>query len=169
MATGTLVSEQEYLNTSYEPECEFEDGVLIERNVGTEKHSELQLALGAYFFRRRKGWNICVYTEMRFRVRPGKYMTPDVAVILNPAPAGPVFSSPPLIWIEILAPEDRHVRVNKKVQDVLDFGAGYVWVIDPETLESEVHTAEGHGVLADGVFRVPGTEIVVPLADVMED
>jgi len=58
MATGTLISEEEYLRTTYEPDCEFEDGVLIERNVGTEKHSWLQGALTAYFFRRRKAWNI---------------------------------------------------------------------------------------------------------------
>ena len=42
MPTGTLISEEEYLHTSYEPDCEFEDGVVIERNVGTFKHSELQ-------------------------------------------------------------------------------------------------------------------------------
>jgi hypothetical protein len=63
MATGALISEEEYLRTTYEPDCEFEDGVLIERNGGTEKHSWLQLALGAYFFRRRKAWNITAYTE----------------------------------------------------------------------------------------------------------
>ena len=169
MATGTLISEEEYLHTSYEPECEFEDGVLIERNVGTDRHSELQAMLAAYFIRHRKAWNIRVYTEMRFRVRPGKYLTPDIAVVENPGPAGPVFSAPPLVWIEILSPDDRHVRVNKKVQEVLAFGAPYVWVIDPETFESEVHTAAGHTVLADGVFRVLDSEIVVPLAQVMED
>ena len=35
MATGTLVSEEEYLHTAYEPDCEYEDGVLTERNYGT--------------------------------------------------------------------------------------------------------------------------------------
>ena len=42
-----LVSEQEYLGTQYEPDCEFEDGALIERHVGTEKHSWMQAALAA--------------------------------------------------------------------------------------------------------------------------
>jgi hypothetical protein len=45
-----LVSEEEYLSTAYEPDCEYEDGVLIERNVGDQDHSWLQAALGAYFF-----------------------------------------------------------------------------------------------------------------------
>jgi len=52
-----LVSEQEYLGTQYEPDCEFEDGALIERHVGTEKHSWMQAALAAYIFRRRKAWH----------------------------------------------------------------------------------------------------------------
>ena len=56
----TLVSEQEYLRSQYEPDCEFEDGVLIERHVGTEKHSWMRAALAAYIFRRRKAWGVNV-------------------------------------------------------------------------------------------------------------
>ncbi len=68
----TQVSEQEYLGSQYEPDCEFEDSALIERHVGTEKHSWMQAALAAYIFRRRKAWGVNVYTEQRTRVRPGK-------------------------------------------------------------------------------------------------
>jgi hypothetical protein len=75
------VSEEEYLHASYEPDCEFEDGALIGRNVGTEKHSWLQAALAAYFFRRRKLWDINVYTEQRARIRPGEYKLTDVCVV----------------------------------------------------------------------------------------
>jgi hypothetical protein len=42
-------------------------------------------------------------------------------------------------------------------------------VIDLETLESELHTAQGHGALADGVLRIPEAGIVVPLREVFED
>jgi hypothetical protein len=45
---------------AYEPDCEFEDGVLIERHAGTEKHSWMQAALAAYIFRRRKAWDVNV-------------------------------------------------------------------------------------------------------------
>jgi Uma2 family endonuclease len=169
MATGTLISEEEYLNTSYDPDCEYEDGVLIERNVGTIDHGKLQTAVAAYFFRRRKSWKISVLTETRARVRSGKYMLPDICVVAGPAPAGEVLTTPPLIWIEILSPQDRHTRVAKKANDVLAMGCPYVWVIDPQTLESVLHTNQGTTVLADSVLRIPGTEIVVPLADVLED
>ena len=42
MGVGTLISVEEYLNTSYDPDVEFVDGVLVERNVGDEDHSNVQ-------------------------------------------------------------------------------------------------------------------------------
>jgi len=158
-----LISEEEYLNTSYEPDCEFEDGVLIERNVGTEKHSWMQAALTAYIFRRRRAWNVNVYTEQRARVRPGKYKLPDVCIVQGPRPNTEIFQEPPLVAIEVLSPQDRPLRVDKTIADWLDFGVGYVWVIDPETLESVVHTREGRLRVEDGTLRVPGTPIEIPL------
>ena len=169
MATGILVSEQEYLHTAYEPDCEFEDGMLIERNVETWHHSKLQAALAAYFFNRRKAWNVHVGTEPRVRARAGKYMIPDLCLIQGPEPTDSILQTPPLLWIEILSPEDRPLRVNRKVQAILEYGTPYVWVIDPETLESELHTGEKRAPLEDGVLRIPGTQIMVPLSDVFED
>ena len=169
MATGILVSEQEYLHTGYEPDCEFEDGVLIERNVGTWHHSQLQAALTAYFFKRRKAWNLHVAPELRVRARAGKYMIPDLCIVEGPEPTDPVLQTPPLLWIEILSPEDRPLRVHRKIQAILESGAPYVWVIDPVTLESDLHTAEKHTQLEDGVLRIPGTQIEVPLHGIFED
>jgi Uma2 family endonuclease len=169
MATGILVSEESYLHTSYEPDCEFEDGVLIERNVGTIDHGSLQAALTAYFFRRRKAWNLHVMTETRVRTRAGKYMIPDLCVVEGPQPVGRVLETPPFLWIEILSPEDHPLRVLRKIQAILESGAPYVWVIDPVTLESDLHTAEKHTPLEDGVLRIPGTQIEVPLHAIFED
>jgi Uma2 family endonuclease len=167
--TASLVSEDEYLNSVYEPDCEYEDGVLIERNVGEEKHSWLQAALIAYFFRRRKRWNVEVYTEQRNRVRQAKYMLPDVCVIRGPRPSEGIFNAPPLIWIEILSREDRPIRVNQKVRQLLEWGTPNIWVIDPETLEAEVHTQQGSRKVDDGILRVEGTRIEVPLNGLEEE
>src|ERR1700730_10790054 len=49
MAT-TAVTIQEYLSTTYEPDCDYVDGEIQERNLGTFDHSRLQLAIGAYFY-----------------------------------------------------------------------------------------------------------------------
>jgi Uma2 family endonuclease len=169
MSVGVLISEWEYLHTDYQPDLEYADGILIERNVGEQEHSWLQAALAAYFFRRRKRWGIHVFTEQRVRIRDKRYLIPDVCVILGERPPEPVFSSPPLLWIEILSPEDQPERVAQKVREVLAFGVPYVWVIDPETLESHLHTASGSSKLEDGILRIEGTAIEVPLHALEED
>ena len=60
-------------------------------------------------------------------------------------------------------PEDRPIRVNETVQHWREFGVPYVWVIDPETFENELHDERGRTSLDDGVLRIPGTAIEVPL------
>jgi Uma2 family endonuclease len=165
MATSTIVPLEEYLHTSYEPECEYLDGELVDRNVGTKKHSRLQIALGAYFYQRRKIWGIEVLPEQRVRVRERRYRVPDICVVLAPDSDEEVVTSPPFIWIEILSPEDRPIRVQQKVREVLDFGCPWVWVIDPETLESRIYTATSDYSPDDATLRIPDTEIVVPLRE----
>jgi len=74
-----------------------------------------------------------------------------------------------LIWIEVLSSEDRPVRVNRKVRDVIAFGSKYVWVIDPETLESYVVTRDSQYELADGVFRIEELGVEVPLGQLEDE
>ena len=169
MGTTALISEETYLRTVYEPDCEYADGVVIERNAGEQDHGWLQAALAAYFFNRRKSWGIEVYTAVRHKIRPGRYMIPDVCVIWSPRPADRVFERPPLIWIEILSPDDRPMRVNKKIRELLEFGVQNIWIIDPETLEAEIHTPAGSRTVEDGVLSADGTPIEVSLQGLETD
>ena len=169
MGVGTLISEEEYLHTSYEPDCGFEDGALIERNLGTERHSWLQAALTAFFFRRRKVWGITPYIAQRIKLRPGKFRVPDFCILQGPRPKELVFTTPPLLVVEILSPEDRPIRVNKTIQDWRGFAVPNVWLIDPEKFENELHDEHGVRSLPDGVLRVSGSAIEVPLHLLDED
>ncbi len=65
-----MVSVQEYLNTSYSPDCDYVDGEVLERNLGEWNHSELQLALGAYLLGIRKNIGFYVATEQRIQITP---------------------------------------------------------------------------------------------------
>jgi len=125
--------------------------------------------LATYFVNRRRGWDIAVGTEIRVKLRDGQYLIPDIVIAQGQARLRGVITTPPLIWIEILSPEDRPLRVNAKVRAVLEFGVPYVWVIDPETLESELHTRASSISLTDRTLRIPGAPIEVPLAKVYED
>jgi Uma2 family endonuclease len=169
MSAGTLISLEEYLRTSYSPDMEYRDGVLVERNVGEERHSFLQTALAAYLHQRRKQLGIRVYTELRTKVRERWYPIPDVCIYPAAGFDGRIPSVPPLLWIEILSPEDRINSVRAKAQDLIGNGVPRVWIIDPETLESDLWTVAGIDHIEDKTLRLPDLGILIPLLDVVED
>ncbi len=51
MATGTTVPLQQYLSHTYEPDCDYVDGNLEERNAGERTHARLQARITAYCWR----------------------------------------------------------------------------------------------------------------------
>lgn len=67
---ATLIPLSQYVRTSYSPDCEYRADMLVERNVGGKEHSRLQSRLAQYIGRRRKQWNVEVYTELRVQVLP---------------------------------------------------------------------------------------------------
>ncbi len=168
MSTSPLVSEREYLTTSYEPECEYDEGKLIERNTGELPHSILMGACASLLHQRRKQCGIQVFLILRVRIAPSKYRVPDICAYKQPFPRDPIPSTPPFIAIEILSPEDRMSRVRQKIDEYLAFGVRYVWVIDPETRRADVYTASGFYEVKDGVLRTEDPAIEVPLADLFQ-
>jgi Uma2 family endonuclease len=168
MGTSPLVSEREYLTTSYEPECEYDEGRLIERNTGELPHSTLMGACAFLLHQRRKQCGVVVLPILRIRITPRKYRVPDVCVYKQPAPRDPIPSTPPFIAIEILSPEDRMGRVRKKIDEYLAFGVAYVWLIDPEERRADVYTASGFYAAKDGVLRTEEPSIEVPLDELFQ-
>ena len=130
MPTGTLISVEQYLATSYRPDCDYVDGRIEERNLGELDHSSLQTAVAAYFFSRRKQWDITVVVEQRVQVSKMRFRIPDVCVVLGKA-TEQIFRTPPFLCVEILSPEDRMKRVKERIDDYLRMGVSYVWVLDP--------------------------------------
>ncbi len=169
MSAGTLISLEDYLRTSYSPDMEYRDGMLVERNVGEERHAFLQTALASYLHQRRKRWEIRAYTELRTKVRDRWYPIPDVCIYPAAGFEGQIPSVPPLLWIEILSPEDRMPSVRRKAQDLVANGVPRVWIVDPKSLESELWTAAGVEPVEEHTLRIPGSPIVIPLDEVVED
>jgi Uma2 family endonuclease len=159
-----LVPVEEYLSTDYSPDCDYVDGVLEDRNVGERDHSLLQAALIAWFYARRKGLGIQVFSERRIRVSGSRYRVPDVCVTIG-LPDEQIFTTPPFLCIEILSPEDRMPRVLAKVADFLQLGVPFVWVIDPRKRTAAVYTATEVLPPDDGVLRTWNPDLAVPLSD----
>ncbi len=82
-----MLSVRRILCESYQPDCEYRDGQLVERKGGDQAHALLQAALGAYAGVRRKQWHIQVYLSLRVHLRETCYAIPDVC--LYPRHVGP--------------------------------------------------------------------------------
>jgi Uma2 family endonuclease len=166
MPPRALVLVEEYLSTSYDPDCDYVDGRVVERNWGELDHSDLQTELCVYFRLRRKKWGVYAFVEQRVQVSPTRFRIPDICVMLGPKPTEPIIRTPPFLVIEILSSEDRMPRVLERIDDYLRFGVGYVWVIDPGTKEGWVHTRTGVEPAADGILWTRNPQFDVSLPDI---
>jgi Uma2 family endonuclease len=125
MASSTSVSIEQYLSTVYEPEMDYVDGELEDRNVGEKDHSKLQVKLI-----RLLPPTLATFSEVRIQVSASRFRVPDVCVYAE-EPEEQVFRSPPLLVVEILSPEDRMARMQRKLEDYYTMGCLHVWVLDP--------------------------------------
>lgn len=165
MKADVLVSASEYLSTSYRPDREFIDGAVVERRLGERDHSALQMGLSAYLYNRRRELGIHVYPEQRVQVAPTRFRVPDISVVVGPQPREMILTRPPFLCIEILSKDDRPREMKERVKDYLEFGVGFVWVIDPRRRRAWVHSIDGSYEIRDEVLRTAEPEIVVPLAE----
>jgi Uma2 family endonuclease len=165
MSTAALVSLQEYLTTTYRPDCDYVDGVLVERNVGQKDHGKLQGEVFAFFRSRRQELRLSAFVEQRIQVSQRRYRIPDVCVVPLPEPDEQIFSQPPYICIEILSPEDSFPRLQERFDDYLAMGAPNVWVLDPASKRGWSITLEGHFEALGGVLRTSDGRVEMPIAE----
>lgn len=166
MSTAAPVSVEEYLRATYDPDCDYVDGEIQERNSAERDHSDWQSELVYYFRSRRRQWKLYAWAEQRLQVSATRFRVPDVCVTLE-RPAEQVFKSPPFVCIEVLSAEDRMTRVQDRIDDYLRFGVRYVWVIDPASRRVWVHTAEGSREVKDGVLRTENPDLSIKLSEIV--
>lgn len=168
MGISALVPVEEYLKTSYRPDCDYIDGEVRERNTGERDHSRMQGLLFAYLFLREKQWGISVFPEQRVQVKPTRFRIPDLCVVLG-FPDEQIFRKPPFLCIEILSPADTVQSLQDRIDDYLAFGVPYVWVVNPQSLRGWIYTNEGAHEAKDGVLRTANPEIALPLREVIQN
>jgi Uma2 family endonuclease len=168
MSVAALISIDEYLNTSYEPDCDYVDGVLEERNLGKKHHSRFQTALGSYFFVREKQLRVRGYTEQRVRISQTRVRIPDFCVLLEEQPDDDVINVPPFICIEILSPDDSVSGMMERLDDYMSFGVPNIWLIDPRRERSYFATAAGLIEAHDNTLSTTNPEITLPVSELFE-
>jgi Uma2 family endonuclease len=170
MAAGVLVPLEEYLSRVYEPDVDYYDGVLIERNVGKRKHSRTQGGIVTHLWIHQKTWGIKVYVEQRIQVAPRRFCVADVCATLASAPEEDILITPPLFTIEILSPDDKFADVKRKAQKYLAMGVRYVWSVDPDTGRCWRHDPQDSmTTVPDSILRVEDTPIQIPVADLLRE
>lgn len=74
----------------------------------------------------------------------------------------------PALWVEIISPDDRWSRVDRKLNEILRFGVPTVWVIDPYEKRAWNGTSQSGIVFAeDNTLRCERLELVLKLDDIL--
>jgi len=139
MGFGTLIPVEEYLHTSYDPDVEYVDGVLVERNVGDWLHSLIQSNL--IFVIRSRYPHVYVLPELRSKTTETRYRLPDVCVLLLAAPKTRYLLDAAYLAIEILSEDDSMSKMMEKLAEYERKGVLNIWVIDPRLNTMSVYTA----------------------------
>ncbi|WP_158822385.1 Uma2 family endonuclease [Granulicella sp. S156] len=172
MAAATVVrlpylTVDEYLHTSYEPDVDYVDGRIEERNVGEWDHSDLQGEIISILRRQAKAWGIRAVPEVRVQTSATRFRVPDVCVVSASGPREQIVRTPPLLCIEILSPEDRFSLSVRKYRDYITMGVPEVWIFDPANRIAYVLQPDEKTIThRDGSLRLEGTPIELSLADV---
>lgn len=138
-----LISLEAYLNTSYDPDLEYVDGVLVERTIGEWRHSLVQSNLIVAFG--RKYPPIYALPAVRSETKTTRYRLPDICVLFA-LPATKYLHDPAFLVIEVVSEDDRISPMMEKLEEYDTKGVPNIWVIDPRLQTISVYSA---GVLQE--------------------
>ena len=168
MKTAALVPLEEYLATTYHPDCDYVEGEVVERNLGELDHSDIQSEIVRFFRNHRKQWNTYAYVEQRVQISARRFRVPDVCVVLGKPPEQ-IFRQPPFICIEVLSKDDSLESTQQRIDDYLTFGVRYVWVINPRNRRAWVYETDRIYEAKDGILRTENPSFEVPLPELFAE
>lgn len=167
MATGTLISEAEYLASSYEdPIPEYAGGELIERSMPNNPHSRAQFKLALCVGMQSERLRLFPRPELRVRIAPGRYRIADLLVYADHEPAGAMPEEIPLVAVEIVSPDDKHEQVMAKLADYENWGVPHVWLVDPGLHSLAVDTKGS--LTAVAAFELPERGFRIQAAEILD-
>lgn len=123
--TLPFVPVDEYLRTTYEPHCEYLDGVLWPKALPDRIHSRLQKLLLLLIAQQERKYGIEALPELHMRVTPTRWRVPDVCALVA------LPETPPLFTIEIVSQGEPWTELRAKVADHLAMNVSLVIVADP--------------------------------------
>jgi Uma2 family endonuclease len=164
----SLLSIEQYLNTTYRPDVDYVDGHIEERNLGDTDHGKLQKRLLILLSLREEEWGVEVLPATRVRVSPTRFRVPDVCVVRAGDADEPTVTLAPLLCLEVLAPGQSLSEMRERAQDFFKMGVPEVWVFDQPTHTVYVCLPDSMTGQRDGVLRLEGTPVELSLAEVFK-
>ena len=165
MATPVLIPVQQYLNTTYRPDCDYIDGEVKERNVGEKQHGVLQGLLFSIFLGHLEAWRLLPVTEQRVQVSPSNYRIPDFCLVRQQDAADAIVRVAPVLCVEILSRDQTLHDMGERVKDYLAMGVENVWVFDPVQHKAWFGTGEGFVPVEAAILTIPSTSVRIEVAD----
>ena len=146
MGVETLIPLEECLSTSYDPDVEYVDGVLVERNVGEWLHSSVQSNL--IFALGRKYPSVYTLPGLTSQTRATRYRIPDISVLLA-LPRTKYLLDAAYLVVEVLSEDDGMSMMMEKLEEYDRKGVPNIWLIDPRLRKMSVYSSgvlnEVHG------------------------
>jgi Uma2 family endonuclease len=166
------ITEEQYLTDPEFEHCEFVEGIVVERNLGTKPHARIQgkcvRKLDEYLDTHPGGYAVVeLHSRLKVRGRT-RFRVSDAAVVLADESVEQRYleRSPDLV-VEVRSPEDSLTAQLRKMDDYFENGCRLAWLILPEE-SSVIILAPGAaprtataGEMLDGGEVLPGLSIAV--------
>jgi Uma2 family endonuclease len=155
MATTTQLTADQYLKMHFEElEPEFVHGELVERPMPTSLHGRLHYLLALRL--QNAGFGMI---GVRMRLADDVIRIPDLAFFREPTEER-IPTSPPLIVVEIISPDDRYYEPMKKLDEYRTWGVENIWIVEPDL--KKFHVYDSGGLIEAKQFELPGAGIRIP-------
>jgi Uma2 family endonuclease len=160
---GRAVSVEEYLRSSYDPDCDLVDGLLEERNMGEFDHGDLQAEISHIFRTNEPIWKVKAIVEVRLQTKPRNFRVPDVMVLHPGQKRAQIMREAPLACIEVFSPEDTWRRLKVKIDEYLALGVSHIWAFDPADRTAYRCDRTGYHLVTTPDLTIPNTPISLHL------
>ncbi len=143
---------------------ELERGEVVEVSRPGSKHchvcTNITRILSNFTFAVGEGMVFCNDAGIVWERDPDTVRGPDISYYdrtteydqLNPK----YLEEPPVLAVEVVSPNDRPNRINRRVQQFLGWGTRAVWLLDPDDRTLAVHRAGQLTVTLDGNDELAG-------------
>jgi Uma2 family endonuclease len=114
---------------------------------------------------RREGLRTVV--EGRLKLAESTFRVPDLALHRGSRPSERVVTTPPLVVVEILSPDDRMADLIAKFREYAAWGVQHCWLADPET--RDMYVFANNRLSATDEFAIPEFGVVYGVAEIFEN